>query len=280
MEGFEVRSRQKCFGGWLTYASHPAATTGCTMTLSVFEPPNPTGAMVTWLSGLTCTEENFTTKAGAYGTAAELGLTIIAPDTSPRGDTVADDEAYDLGQGAGFYLTATQEPWSAHYRMDQYVVEELPGWISQAVPSVDLGRHGIMGHSMGGHGALTLGLKNPQSFFSLSAFSPIVAPSQCPWGQKAFSAYLGDDRQTWLPYDATELIANIENALERPEILIDVGLSDPFLEEQLMPEKFEQACATAGQSLTLRRHEGYDHSYFFIASFIDDHLRHHAKILS
>ena len=277
MAEIEIRSRQKCFGGWLTYARHESATTGTAMGLSVFEPPDHSDGdspLVTWLSGLTCTEENFTTKAGAYGTAAELGLMVAAPDTSPRGEGVADDEAYDLGQGAGFYLTATREPWAEHYKMDAYVTGEFRDMIGAEFGG-DLARHGLFGHSMGGHGALSLGLKNPDSYRSLSAFSPIVAPMHCPWGRKAFSAYLGEDREAWKTYDSCEIVSGRKKPA--PEILIDVGLDDPFLHEQLMPERFEAACEAAGQPLVLRRQQGYDHSYFFIASFIADHLRHHAR---
>lgn len=280
MANVEIRSRQKCFGGWIVYASHQAETTGCEMRFSVYLPPghgDGPSPLVTWLSGLTCTEDNFTTKAGAYRTAAELGLMIVAPDTSPRGEGVADDEAYDMGQGAGFYLTATQQPWAAHYKMDAYVTGELPGLIAAEFGG-DISRHGISGHSMGGHGALSLGLKNPDTYRSISAFSPIVAPMHCPWGQKAFSAYLGEDSEAWKAYDSCEIVGGQQ--APRPEILVDVGLDDPFLTEQLMPERFEGACQAAGQPLNLRRHKGYDHSYFFIASFIDQHLHHHSSQLA
>lgn len=280
MADIKIRSRQKCCGGWILYASHAAHSTACEMNFSVFVPPGLSDApvpMVTWLSGLTCTEDNFTSKAGAYRVAAELGLMVVAPDTSPRGDDVADDEAYDLGQGAGFYLTATQEPWAAHYKMDAYVCEELPSLVAEEFGG-DLARHGVFGHSMGGHGALSLGLKHPETFRSISAFAPIVAPMHCPWGQKAFTAYLGEDREAWRAYDSCELVGAAKEP--QSDILIDVGLDDPFLTEQLHSERFEQACKAAGQPLTLRRQEGYDHSYFFIASFIDDHLRHHSKALT
>jgi len=201
---------------------------------------------------------------------------IIAPDTSPRGKDIPDDEAYDLGQGAGFYLTATQEPWSGHYKMDQYITEELQSLVADNFPA-DMARQGIMGHSMGGHGALTLHLKNPETYKSVSAFSPIIAPSQVPWGQKAFTNYLGENKVDWSQYDATQLV---QSKASTATILIDQGMADNFLEEQLKPDIFEQACEKSGQNLILRRQEGYDHSYYFIASFIEDHLRHHAMELS
>jgi S-formylglutathione hydrolase len=230
-----------------------------------------------WLSGLTCTDENFGTKAGAQRVAAELGLAIVMPDTSPRGlNLPGEDDAYDFGSGAGFYLNATEAPWAGHYNMHDYVVEELPALINASFP-VDPSRVSISGHSMGGHGALTIALKNPESFKSVSAFSPIVAPMQVPWGQKAFAGYLGEDQSTWSQYDATELVKQHQFP---GEILVDVGDADDFLEEQLKPELFETACAEAGQRLNLRMQPGYDHSYFFIASFIEDHLRFHAQALS
>ena len=251
------------------------------MRFSAFVPEQASVAPVPvlwWLSGLTCTEENFTVKAGAYRKAAELGLMIVAPDTSPRGDGVADDPGYDLGQGAGFYVDATRTPWSTHFHMYSYVNAELPGVVFDAFPA-DPEAQGIFGHSMGGHGALTIGLKHPDRYRSLSAFAPIVAPMQCPWGHKALTAYLGDERDAWRKYDATALMAAAGDRSRRPEILVDQGVADEFLEEQLMPEKFAEACRASGQALNLRMHEGYDHSYFFIATFIDDHLHHHARIL-
>jgi len=251
------------------------------MRFSVFTPPGegpfPT---VFWLSGLTCTEDNFTTKAGAYKRAAELGLIVVAPDTSPRGPGVPDDpeEAYDFGLGAGFYVDATQEPWAKHYQMQSYVTQDLLNVVLASF-ACDRDRLGIMGHSMGGHGALTLGLKNPDLYKSLSAFAPIVAPSQVPWGHKALAGYLGDDRAGWSAFDACTLVSAAGDRSSYPTILIDQGRGDTFLSEQLKPELFEAACGTAGQKVTVRLHDGYDHSYFFISSFIDDHLDHHAAIL-
>lgn len=278
----ETISQTRTFGGTLGYYRHAATTTDCEMRFSVFVPGQASGDLLPvlwWLSGLTCTEDNFTVKAGAYRKAAELGMIIIAPDTSPRGDAVPDDEAYDLGQGAGFYLDATTEPWARHFNMYSYITAELPEIVFGAFPG-NVDAQGICGHSMGGHGALTIGLKNTDQYRSISAFAPIVAPMQCPWGQKAFAAYLGDADTAGMQYDATALMAAAGDRSVAPEILIDQGLADAFLEEQLMPEKFAAACAAVGQRLNLRMQEGYDHSYFFIASFIDDHLQHHADILS
>ncbi len=272
-------SSWKSFGGTLSVHDHDSAACNCTMRFAVFSPPQAEQRpvpVVWYLSGLTCDWSNVMEKAGLQRIAAELGLMIVAPDTSPRGEGVADDEAYDLGQGAGFYLTATQDPWAAHYRMDQYIAEELPALIAENF-NADLTRQAIMGHSMGGHGALTLHLKNPGTYKSVSAFAPIVAPSGVPWGEKAFRAYLGNDPAAWAAYDATALVAEKPSAAH---ILIDQGEGDPFLAGQLKPERFEAACAAAGQNLTLRRHAGYDHSYYFIASFIEDHLRHHAAALA
>ena len=228
-----------------------------------------------WLSGLTCTEQNFITKAGAQQYAAQHNLILVAPDTSPRGDGVANDDAYDLGQGAGFYLNATQQPWAAHYRMEDYVVDELPALIEAHFPANDL--RGISGHSMGGHGALTLALRHPGCYRSVSAFSPIVAPSQVPWGQKAFAAYLGPDEALWQQHDAVALIAN---AQERLTLLVDQGDADDFLAGQLKPELLWKACAAVQHPLKLRMQQGYDHSYYFIASFIGDHIAHHAAAMS
>ncbi|PIN70891.1 S-formylglutathione hydrolase, partial [Candidatus Woesearchaeota archaeon CG11_big_fil_rev_8_21_14_0_20_57_5] len=233
--------------------------------------------VVFWLSGLTCTEDNFTVKAGAQRVAAELGLVIVAPDTSPRGDDVPDDkDSYDFGKGAGFYIDATRQPWSKNYHMYSYITAELPALIFKHFPAC-ADKQGIMGHSMGGHGALTIALKNPATYASVSAFSPIVAPSQVPWGEKAFSGYLGEDRTVWAQHDATALIEAGKRF--EGEILIDQGDADNFLEGQLRPEIFVNACEAAGQAVTLRMQPGYDHSYFFIASFIEDHLRHHAAAL-
>ena len=227
------------------------------------------------LSGLTCTEDNFTTKAGAYGVAAELGVIVVAPDTSPRGDDVPDDDAYDLGKGAGFYLNATNPPWDAHFRMYDYVTRDLLETIDANFPT-DPARRAIMGHSMGGHGALTIGLKNPGRFSSFSAFSPIVAPTECPWGKKAFSNYLGSDTSTWDAYDTCKLLGQ---ATEQRPILIDQGTADNFLEEQLKTHLIEEASSAANYPIEVRMQEGYDHSYYFIASFIEDHLRFHAAHL-
>jgi S-formylglutathione hydrolase len=232
--------------------------------------------VVYWLSGLTCTEENFTVKAGAQRYAAETGIALVAPDTSPRGEGVADDDGYDFGQGAGFYVNATEAPWRTHFRMYDYVTAELPELIAAGFP-VAAGRAGIMGHSMGGHGALVCGLRNPDKYRSISAFAPICAPMRCPWGEKALAGYLGADRGAWTDYDATELVRRMR---DDRAILVDQGLADGFLAEQLKPELLEEACREAGRPLILNRRDGYDHSYYFIASFIGDHIRHHAAALS
>ncbi|OGN42226.1 MAG: S-formylglutathione hydrolase [Caulobacterales bacterium RIFCSPHIGHO2_01_FULL_70_19] len=265
-------------GGTLRYLKHDSAVTGTPMTLSVFTPPGdgPFPVLI-WLSGLTCTEDNFTTKAGAYRAAAAHGVIIVAPDTSPRGEGVADDPAYDLGQGAGFYVDATREPWAAHFRMESYVVGELVALIDHAFPTT--GARSISGHSMGGHGALTLALKHPELFRSVSAFAPIASPTRCPWGEKAFAAYLGDDRAEWAKHDAARLIEAGAAAGRYDDILVDQGDADAFLTEQLKPELLVAAAETAGQKLTLRMQPGYDHSYFFMASFIDDHVAFHAERL-
>lgn len=269
----------RCFEGTLSVFEHPSQVCNCDMRFAVFAPPQAQSRRVPvlwYLSGLTCTWENVMTKAGLQRTAAALGLMVVAPDTSPRGDDVADDAAYDLGKGAGFYLTATQEPWKKHYRMDQYVTDELQRLVAENFPAADLTRQGITGHSMGGHGALTLHLKHPQRYRSVSAFSPIVAPSQVPWGQKAFTAYLGGDRTAWLQYDATELVKKQPSTAH---ILIDQGAADQFLERELQPQRFVEPARSAGQQVTLRMQEGYDHSYYFVSTFIDDHLRWHAEAL-
>ena len=266
------------FGGRQEVWQHTSGSLGCDMRIGVYLPPQALPGercpVLYWLSGLTCTEQNFITKAGAQQFAAQHGLIVVAPDTSPRGEGVANDEAYDLGQGAGFYLNATQAPWAAHFRMEDYVVQELPALIEQHFPASD--RRGISGHSMGGHGALTLALRHPGRYVSVSAFSPIVAPSQVPWGQKAFAAYLGDDQTAWLQHDAVALMAT---AQERLPLLVDQGDADDFLTGQLKPELLQQACEAAGHPLTLRLQPGYDHSYYFIASFIGEHLAHHARAL-
>ena len=265
-------------GGTLRYLKHDSATTGTPMTLSVFVPagegPFP---VLIWLSGLTCTEDNFTTKAGAYAAAAEHGVIIVAPDTSPRGEGVADDPAYDLGQGAGFYVDATEAPWAPHFRMESYVVEELIGLIDAEFPTTKA--RSISGHSMGGHGALTLALRHPHLFRSVSAFAPIASPTRCPWGEKAFTAYLGEDRAVWAEHDAARLIEDGVGAGCYDDILIDQGDADPFLAEQLKPELLVAAGEAAGQTITLRMQPGYDHSYFFMASFIADHVAFHAQRL-
>lgn len=274
----EIVATHRVHGGTLRYCRHDSAATGAPMKFTVWTPdgegPFP---YVIWLSGLTCTEDNFTTKAGAYGHAAKHGLAIVAPDTSPRGEGVADDPAYDLGQGAGFYVDATQEPWAPHFRMETYVTHDLIEAVESAFP-LDGRRRGIFGHSMGGHGALTLAFRHKSLFRSVSAFAPIVSPTRCPWGLKAFSAYLGDDRAAWRAHDAAALLEdNVAGRFD--DILIDQGLADQFLESQLKPELLEAAAANAGQKLTLRRHEGYDHSYFFMTSFMADHIAWHAKRL-
>ena len=265
-------------GGTLKYLKHDSAATGTPMTLSVFVPagsgPFP---VVIWLSGLTCTEDNFTTKAGAYKAAAELGLIVVAPDTSPRGEGVANDDAYDLGQGAGFYVDATQAPWAPHFRMESYVTGELIDLVDRQFPTS--GQRSIMGHSMGGHGALTLALNHPELFRSVSAFAPIASPTRCPWGEKAFGAYLGPDRAAWARHDAALLIEGGAAAGHYDDILVDQGDADVFLIDQLKPELLRAAADKAGQKLTLRMQPGYDHSYFFMASFMDEHLAFHAARL-
>jgi len=283
MDAPELLSQHRCFDGTVGYYRHASAANSCQMRFSVYTPPAAAHGPVpvlTWLAGLTCTEETFMIKAGAQRVAAELGLMLVAPDTSPRGEGVpdAEDGAWDLGLGAGFYLDATVAPWSRHYRMHAYVTAELPQLIAQHFPA-DMQRQGIFGHSMGGHGALVLGLRHPETYASISAFAPIAAPSRCPWGQKAFTAYLGEDPAAWAEWDATQLLAGGGGREDCPAILVDQGLDDQFLAEQLYPEALEAACQKAGQALELRRHAGYDHGYFFIASFVADHLRHHAAIL-
>ncbi|GAA0765028.1 S-formylglutathione hydrolase [Brevundimonas olei] len=265
-------------GGTLRYLKHDSATTGTPMTLSVFVPagegPFP---VLIWLSGLTCTEDNFTTKAGAYKAAAEHGVIIVAPDTSPRGEDVADDPAYDLGQGAGFYVDATEAPWAPHFRMESYVTGELIELIDAEFPTTKT--RSVFGHSMGGHGALTLALRHPELFRSVSAFAPISSPTRCLWGEKAFSAYLGEDRAEWAKHDAALLIEGGAAKGVFDDILVDQGDADSFLIDQLKPELLKAAAEKAGQGLTLRMQPGYDHSYFFMASFVDDHVAFHAKRL-
>lgn len=274
----ETTKTHAVHSGTLRYLKHDSATTGTPMTLSVFVPagegPFP---VLIWLSGLTCTEDNFTTKAGAYKAAAEHGVIIVAPDTSPRGEGVADDPAYDLGQGAAFYVDATEAPWSPHFRMESYVTDELIALIDAEFPTTKT--RSIFGHSMGGHGALILALRHPELFKSVSAFAPISSPTRCPWGEKAFSAYLGEDRAEWARHDAALLIENGAAAGVFDDILVDQGDADPFLADQLKPELLAAAAKAAGQRLTLRMQPGYDHSYFFMASFVDDHVAFHATRL-
>lgn len=270
----------KLFDGWQYRYQHSSEALWCDMTVSVYLPPQAQHQrcpVLWWLSGLTCTDENFVIKAGAQRMAAELGIILVAPDTSPRGNKVPDDPegAWDFGSGAGFYLNATQSPWLTHYQMYDYIVQELPELLIAALP-IDGDRQAISGHSMGGHGALTIAFKNPQRFQSISAFAPICAPNQCPWGQKAFSWYLGENKETWKQYDACELIQQVDT--QRP-ILIDQGTADNFLEEQLKPELLEQAAQRVNYPIQLNRREGYDHSYFFISTFIESHLRFHALAL-
>lgn len=273
----EILATHRVHGGTLSYRRHQSPATGTPMRFSVFTPDGegPFPALI-WLSGLTCTEDNFTTKAGAYAAAAEHGVVIVAPDTSPRGEGVADDAGYDLGQGAGFYVDALQEPWAPHYQMETYVTRDLLDAV-KASASIDPARVGIFGHSMGGHGALTLALRHPDLFRSVSAFAPIASPTRCAWGRKAFTAYLGADQQVWAEHDACLLIEQGKSRFA--DILVDQGTADAFFADQLKPELLEAACAAAGQTLTLRMQEGYDHSYFFIASFVADHIAWHARRL-
>ena len=273
----EKVSENRCFDGRQLQFTHRSEVLNCDMRFGVYLPPQAEVRNVPvlyWLSGLTCTDENFTHKAGAQRVAAELGIAIVMPDTSPRGEGVPDDEneAYDFGLGAGFYVNATEAPWSEHYRMYDYVVNELPELIEAEFPVTE--KRAISGHSMGGHGAITIGLNNPDRYTSISAFSPICHPMDCPWGEKALGNYLGPDKSAWKKHDASELLRTAETQLP---LLVDQGLADNFLEEQLKPEALETAAAESGYAMKLRRHEGYDHSYFFISSFIDEHLRFHAN---
>ena len=273
-----IVEQHACFGGSQQVWSHASSSLGCEMRFGVFLPraalEGRACPTLYWLSGLTSTEQNFITKAGAQQHADRLGLIVVAPDTSPRGDEVADDPSYDLGKGAGFYVDATEAPWASHYRMQSYVASELPALVEASFPAD--GRRGISGHSMGGHGALVTALRNPGRYHSVSAFAPIVAPTRVPWGQKAFRAYLGDDVDRWTSWDACELVAG---AAERLPLLVDQGGADEFLETQLRPHLLQQACAAAGHPLELRMQAGYDHSYYFIATFIGDHIEHHARHL-
>ena len=276
----EILSEHACFGGMQRFIKHTSRECAGPMRLAVYEPPQAKQGPVPvlyYLAGLTCTEETFPIKAGAQRLAAEHSLMLVAPDTSPREPRLpGDDESWDFGLAAGFYVDATQAPWSSHYRMYSYVTRELPELIAREFKSADTSRQSIMGHSMGGHGALVCALRNPQQYRSVSAFAPIVAPSQVPWGLKAFGGYLGDRSADWLEYDATHLV---RQAPRRDEILIDQGLADKFLAEQLRPELFEEACRHAGQKLKLRRHAGYDHGYYFIQTFMPDHVAWHAAAL-
>ncbi len=278
---FETIARQRCFGGWQLRCRHRSETLDCDMTFAVYLPPQAGQAgaqlpVLYWLSGLTCTDENFTQKAGAQRLAAKLGIVIVCPDTSPRGAQVPSDPdgAWDFGLGAGFYVNATEAPWDRHYRMHDYVVHELPVLVEANFPVSQ--RRGISGHSMGGHGALVCALRNPGHYRSVSAFSPICHPSVVPWGEKALSRFLGADKAAWKDWDACELIAS---AGERLPLLVDQGADDSFLQSQLRPELLDAAARAAGHPLELRMQAGYDHSYYFVASFIDDHLRHHAAAL-
>jgi S-formylglutathione hydrolase len=279
---FEVLAEHACFGGVQGFYRHASSVVGLPMRFGVYAPPQAQAGPVPvlfFLAGLTCNEETFAIKAGAQRVAAELGLMLVTPDTSPRQTGIEGaDASWDFGTAAGFYLDATQAPWARHWRMESWITGELPALLAQHFPV--LGRDGlhmgICGHSMGGHGALTLALRHPGLFRSVSALAPIAAPMQCPWGVKAFTGYLGEDRVAWAAHDATALVAA---GARCPPVLIDQGLSDKFLAEQLHPQLFEAACREAGQPLTLRRHAGYDHGYFFIASFIEDHLSHHAQAL-
>lgn len=275
----EILARHRVFDGELVYARHVSRATHTPMRFSIFTPPSKgPHPYAIWLSGLTCSDENFTVKAGAFRDAARLGLAVVAPDTSPRGEHVADDSAFDLGQGASFYVDAIRSPWATHFQMETYVTRDL---IEAAEANFPLkgARRGVLGHSMGGHGALTLALRHPDLFVSVSAFAPIAAPSRCPWGEKALCAYLGPDRALWRAYDATALIEDGAAKGRFDDILIDQGGADPFLKDQLKPDLLAAACARADQKLTLRMREGYDHSYFFIATFIADHLAFHAERL-
>lgn len=278
----KLLSKFKSHGGWQYRCSHESKSTGCEMIFAIYLPPDAERGPVPvlyWLSGLTCTDENFVTKGGAQRMAAEFGIAVVAPDTSPRGEAVPDDpeEAYDFGKGAGFYLNAKEEPWSQHYNMYDYVVSELPEVVESNFPVTD--RKSISGHSMGGHGALVIYLRNPDLYQSVSAFSPITNPSNCPWGIKAFTNYLGNDQSKWKDYDACELIRSIARPFGARPILVSQGTDDNFLEGQLKPDLLKQACENIGYPLELKYEAGYDHSYYFINSFIDEHLRFHGEIL-
>lgn len=280
----ETTAQSRCFGGSVSFHAHPSQATGGQMRFALFTPPQAERGPVPvlyYLAGLTCTEETFQIKAGAQRYAAEHGLMLVSPDTSPRDAGIeGEDEDYDFGTGAGFYLDAEREPYSKSYRMYTYVTQELPEILGEAFPGkADIGRQGIFGHSMGGHGALVLALRDPERYASVSAFAPVAAPTRAPWGEKAFSNYLGDDRERWKEYDASELVRD-RPFTDGREILVDQGTEDQFLEEQLYPHVFEEACAESGQALRLRRQEGYDHSYYFISTFMHEHVEHHARTLN
>ena len=281
----DTLSSHGCFGGVQRFHRHDSRVIGLPMRFGVYLPPASKGGtkrvpVLLYLAGLTCTEETFFAKAGAQRLASQLGIALVAPDTSPRGANVAGEaDAWDFGVGAGFYLDATRDPWARHWRMESYVMEELLPMVADAF-ALETGRAGVFGHSMGGHGALTLALRHPGKFRSVSAFAPVAAPSHAPWGVKAFTGYLGEDRTRWAQHDAAALMAAQEAPPYPHGILVDQGLDDKFLADQLMPERFEQACAQVEQPLRLRRHAGYDHSYYFIATFVGDHLRHHARALA
>jgi len=282
MSEIETVEEKKCFGGVQGFYKHRAPSVDGEMTFAVYQPPQAlagqTRPVLTYLAGLTCTPETFTIKAGAQRVAADLGLILVMPDTSPRGAGIpGEDDSYDFGSGAGFYIDATQEPWSRHYRMESYVTRDLAAAVAANFP-VDTGAQGIFGHSMGGHGALTLHLKHPETYKSVSVFAPIVAPTQVPWGEKAFSGYLGEDRAAWKAHDACALLKT--RGASRATMLIDQGEADQFLERELRPHLFEEAATAAGQAYDLRRQPGYDHSYYFIQTFVTDHLRHHAAALA
>jgi len=281
LDNLELISEHACFGGVQRFYKHSSAEIGLPMRFGLFLPPQALAGqatpLLTYLAGLTCTEETFAIKAGAQRLAAELGLALLAPDTSPRGAGVPGEaDAWDFGVGAGFYLDATQAPWSTHWRMESWLLRDLLPQVWANAP-VRQAATGLFGHSMGGHGALTLALRHPGVFNSLSALAPICAPSDCAWGQKAFSGYLGADRGAWAAHDASALMGQRSAPLFAQGILVDQGLADKFLDVQLHPHLFAAACATAGQPLTLRRHAGYDHGYYFISTFMEDHLRHHAQ---
>jgi len=276
----EILESNRSFDGEQLRVKHRSSVLSCEMMFSIYLPPQTrkkTVPLLWWLSGLTCNDQNFVTKAGSQRLAAELGIAIIAPDTSPRGDDVPDDaeKAWDFGLGAGFYVNATQWPWAKHYRMYDYIQSELPALIAEEFSdTVDVTRQSISGHSMGGHGALTLAIRHPEQYLSVSAFAPIVAPTQCPWGEKAFTHYLGHDKATWAEHDTCSLLAT--RGYHKP-ILVEQGMADNFLAAQLKPELLEAACQQADVALTLNRREGYDHSYYFISTFFENHLRYHAQ---